>query len=105
VEILMKGRTETAPQTELSYIQAVRDIASQVMDIVGRSAGITVLRDDWGPDSPQMKIEVDPDRANLVGITNSDIAASTTAAITGTSVGSYKEGNKDIPIVVVLRAK
>ena len=103
VEILISGQTDTDPKTERADIRAVRDIASQVMDIVGRSSGITVLRDDWGPDSPQMKIEVDPDRANLVGITNSDIAASTTAAITGTSVGSYKEGNKDIPIVVRLR--
>ena len=47
-----------------------------------------MLRDDWGPDSAQMKIDIDPDRANLVGITNSDVAASTTAAITGTSVGT-----------------
>ncbi len=95
VEILISGQTDTDPKTERADTRAVRDIASQVMDIVGRSSGITVLRDDWGPDSPQMKIEVDPDRANLVGITN--------AAITGISVGNYKEGNKDIPIVVRLR--
>jgi multidrug efflux pump subunit AcrB len=73
------------------------------MDIVGRSSGITVLRDDWSRDTPQMEIEIDPDRANLVGITNSDVAASTTAAISGIRVGTYKEGDKDIPIVVRLR--
>jgi len=30
-----------------------------------------------------MKIEIDPDRANLVGITNADVAVSTAAAISG----------------------
>jgi len=44
------------------------------------------------PDSPQMKIEIDPDRANLVGITNADVATSTSAAISGNPVGIYKEG-------------
>jgi multidrug efflux pump subunit AcrB len=73
------------------------------MDIVRQSPGIAVLRDDWSPDSPQMRIEIEPDRANLVGITNADVATSTAAAISGEPVGSYKEGNKNIPIVVSLR--
>jgi multidrug efflux pump subunit AcrB len=73
------------------------------MDIVRQSPGMAVLRDDWSPDSPQMKIEIDPDRANLVGITNTDVATSTAAASSGNPVGVYKEGNKDIPIVVRLR--
>jgi hypothetical protein len=60
------------------------------MDIVRQSPGIAVLRDDWSPDSPQMKIEIDPDRANIVGITNADVAASTGAAISGQPVGIYK---------------
>ena len=50
-----------------------------------------------------MKIEIDPDRANLVGITNADVSTSTAAAISGSPVGIYKEGNKNIPIVVRLR--
>jgi multidrug efflux pump subunit AcrB len=73
------------------------------MDIVRQSPGIAVLRDDWSLDSPQMRIEIEPDRANLVGITNADVAMSTAAAISGDAVGIYKEGNKNIPIVVRLR--
>src|SRR2546426_1674963 len=52
-----------------------------------------------------MKVEIDPDRANLVGITNADVAISTSAAISGDPVGTYKEGNKNIPIVVRLRSQ
>jgi multidrug efflux pump subunit AcrB len=103
VEVLISGQADTDPRTEAEDIRSLRTIASQVMDIVHQSPGIAVLRDDWSPDSPQMKIEIDPDRANIVGITNADVAASTGAAISGQPVGIYKEGNKNIPIVVRLR--
>ncbi|PYV75953.1 MAG: AcrB/AcrD/AcrF family protein [Acidobacteria bacterium] len=103
VEVLISGQADTDPTTEREDIRSLRAIASQAMDIVRQSPGISVLRDDWSPDSPQMKIEIDPDRANLVGITNADVATSTAAAISGNPVGIYKEGNKDIPIVVRLR--
>src|SRR5712672_430155 len=103
VEILISGQADTDPRTENQDIRSLRSIASQAMDIVRQSPGIAVLRDDWGPDSPQMKIEIDPDRANLAGITNADVARSTAAAISGDPVGIYKEGNKNIPIVVRLR--
>ena len=103
VEVLISGQADTDPRTEAQDIRSLRAIASQAIDIVRQSPGIAVLRDDWSPDSPQMKIEIDPDRANLVGITNADVAMSTAAAISGDPVGIYKEGNKNIPIVVRLR--
>src|SRR4029077_14277106 len=80
----------------------LRTLTSQVIDVVRQSPGIAVLRDDWGPDNPQVKIEIDPDRANLVSITNADVANSSAAAISGASVGTFKEGNKSIPIVARL---
>src|SRR5260370_36855602 len=61
------------------------------------------MRDEWSPDRSAVKIEIDPDRANVVGITNADVATSTAAAISGEAVGIYKEGNKNIPIVARLR--
>src|SRR5258708_26159396 len=73
------------------------------MKVVGQSRGVAVLRDDWAPDSPQVKIEIDPDRANVVGITNADVANSSAAAISGAQVGTFKEGDKSIPIVARLR--
>src|SRR5260370_18983568 len=61
------------------------------------------MRDEWSPDRSAVKIEIDPDRANVVGITNADVATSTAAAISGEAVGVYKEGNKNIPIIARLR--
>jgi len=103
VEILISGQADVDPQAEIQDIRTLRTIASQAMDIVRQSPGVSVLRDDWGPDSPQVKIEIEPDRANLVGISNADVANSSAAAISGVPVGTFKEGNKSIPIVARLR--
>jgi multidrug efflux pump subunit AcrB len=103
VEILIAGQADTDPRTEIQDIQTLRTLASQTMNVVRQSPGVAVLRDDWAPDSPQVKIEIDPDRANVVGITNADVANSSAAAISGTLVGTFKEGDKSIPIVARLR--
>jgi pimeloyl-ACP methyl ester carboxylesterase len=49
------------------------------------------MRDDWSPDSPQVKIQIDPDRANVVAITNSDAANCTAAASSGAPVASQSQ--------------
>ena len=105
VEILISGQADADPRVEIQDIQTLRTMASQAMDIVRQSPGVAVLRDDWAPDSPQVKIEIDPDRANLVNITNADVANSSAAAISGAPVGTFKEGNKTIPIVASLRPR
>src|SRR5436309_4298026 len=84
VEILMSGQADADPRAEIQDIQTLRTLASQAMDVVRQTPGVAVLRDDWGPDSPQVRIEIDPDRANLVSITNADVANSSAAAISGT---------------------
>ncbi|HWL89632.1 MAG TPA: efflux RND transporter permease subunit, partial [Polyangiaceae bacterium] len=43
------------------------------------------VRDDWGAESFQVKLEVDPDRANLAGVTNLDVARSSAGALDGLS--------------------
>src|SRR5712675_2471617 len=103
VEILISGQADTDVKDEAADIQTLRGIATQAMNIVRRSPGVAVLRDDWAPDSSQVKIEIDPDRANVVGATTADVANSSAAAISGAFVGLLKEGNKSIPIVARLR--
>ncbi len=105
VEILISGQADTDVKDEAKDIQTLRGIATQAIDVLQKSPGIAVMRDDWSPDSPQVKIQIDPDRANVVGISNADVANSTAAAISGASVGLLKEGNKSIPIVARLRGQ
>ncbi len=60
-------------------------------------------RDDWGEPTMTVRLKVDPDRANLSGVTNLDVALSSTAAVSGLPVSTYRELDKQIPIAVRLR--
>jgi multidrug efflux pump subunit AcrB len=51
-----------------------------------------------------VKLKVDPDRANLAGITNKDVADSAATAIQGTTVTTLREGNQQISVIARLRA-
>jgi multidrug efflux pump subunit AcrB len=70
VEILISGQADVDAKDEATDIQTLRGIATQAMDVLRQSPGIAVMRDDWSPDSPQVKIQIDTDRANVVGISN-----------------------------------
>jgi multidrug efflux pump subunit AcrB len=62
------------------------------------------VRDDWGAETFTVNLEVDPDRANLAGVTNLDVAMSSAVAMNGRAVSSLREGDRQIPIVARLRA-
>ncbi|MGB8432704.1 MAG: efflux RND transporter permease subunit, partial [Burkholderiales bacterium] len=61
------------------------------------------FRDDWGEESFVVKLAVDPDRANLAGVTNQDVAGSASAGISGSQVTVLREGDKQIPVVAQLQ--
>jgi multidrug efflux pump subunit AcrB len=103
VELLISGQEDVDARNEVSDIRTLRQIAAQAQDIVRQARGIAVLRDDWFPDDVQQRIQIDPDRANVAGITNADVAEASTAAMSGAPVGVFKEGDKNIPIVARLR--
>jgi multidrug efflux pump subunit AcrB len=105
IELLISGQEDVDARNEASDIRTLRQIAGQAEDIVRQAHGIAVLRDDWFPDNVQQRIQIDPDRANVAGITNADVAQASTAALSGTTVGIFKEGDKNIPIVARLRVQ
>lgn len=103
VELLISGQEDVDPTKQATDIQALRQIAAQAEDIVRQAHGIAVLRDDWFPANVQQRIQIDPDRANVASITNADVAQASAAALSGATVGVFKEGDKNIPIVARLR--
>ena len=103
VELLISGQEDVDSRNAANDIHTLRQIAGQAQEIVSQARGIAVLRDDWFPDNVQQRIQIDPDRANVAAITNADVAAASTAAMSGETVGLFKEGDKNIPIVARLR--
>jgi len=66
VEILISGQADTDPRTEIQDVQNASELSVTGNECCSTGARNWSAEDDWGPDSPQVKIEIDPDRANLV---------------------------------------
>ena len=86
-------------------LDQLRGFAEQAKAIFRATPGAERVRDDWGADTFAIKLEVDPDRANLAGVTNLDVATSSAAAMNGAVVGQLRQGDHELPIVTRLRAE
>jgi len=84
-------------------IPQLRALAERAKAILRATPGAARVRDDWGADTFAVKLQVDPDRANLANVTNLDVAQSSAAAMTGALVGRLREGDHEIPIISRLR--
>ena len=61
------------------------------------------VRNEWDAESANVSLNVDPDRANLAGITNMDVANSATSAMSGVTVTALQDGDRNIPVVARLK--
>lgn len=62
--------------------------------------GTKNVKDDWGPKSKKLLIEIDQNRAQSAGITSQDIATSLQTVLDGFQTGEYREDDKSIPILM-----
>ena len=84
-------------------IEVLHRLSGELQTVFRAQPNATRVRDDWGEPAMNVRLKVDPDRANLSGITNLDIALSSAAAESGLPVSTYREADKQIPIAVRLR--
>jgi multidrug efflux pump subunit AcrB len=84
-------------------IRTLRILAEELRRIFQSVPGLTRVRDDWGADNFTVKFQIDPDRANLAGLSNEDVAASSAGGMNGYQVTTLREGDKQIPVVARLR--
>ena len=78
----------------------IKEIAAQVSEIAAAVPGVTNLDDDLEEAKPELRIEVDRQRAMMLGLNTAGVAATIKAAISGLEVGSYREGEDEYDIVV-----
>jgi multidrug efflux pump subunit AcrB len=102
IEIFVNGRAESTLNGETQDIATLRKLANELESILRTVPEARRVRNDWFQQTMVARLEVDPDRANLAGVSNEDVAASTTASLSGTPVATLLEGDKQIPVVARL---
>ncbi len=102
IEIFVSGRAESTLSGETEDIETLRKLANKVESILRAVPDARRVRNDWFGQTMVARLQIDPDRANLAGISNEDVAASTAASLSGTRVATLLEGDKQIPVVARL---
>src|SRR3984957_15495106 len=103
IEIRISSKADVNAKDEAEDIRGLRAIAAKVEDIFRSIPLAERTRNEWGEENALVSLTIDPDRANLAGITNMDVADSSTAGLSGTTVSVFQENQKQIPIVARLR--
>jgi len=103
VEIRITSRADVSTAGSAKDIRTLRQIASQVEAILRSAPAAERVRNEWDTESPTVTLNVDPDRANLAGISNLDVANSATSALSGVPVTTLQDGDRNIPVVARLK--
>jgi multidrug efflux pump subunit AcrB len=103
IQVIISSQMDVAATDEAQDIRTLRSLANQAEAILRSSPFTARVRTDWNVESSGIKLEIDPDRANLAGVTNMDVANSSTAAMSGAALTAFREGDKQIPVVARLR--
>ena len=77
---------------------SLRRIAEEVRQRVAEVPGTRNVRDDWGEWTKRLRVEVDPARALRAGVTERDVALSLQTALSGMTVGTFRDGDTLVPI-------
>ncbi len=103
VQVFLQGQADVSSTEGAQQIRTLRRLAGEVENILLSNPKAANAFNDWGEESSEVRLQIDPDRANLAGVTNLDVALSSTAAMSGMPVTYLREGDKQIPVVARLR--
>jgi len=84
-------------------IATIRRLGEQIKEFMRVSPGAESVQDDWDPESLQISLQVDPDRANVSGVSHEDIARLMNGALSGFTATTIRERDRLIPVVLKLR--
>ena len=77
----------------------LREIGGQIRTAMNTSPHLRNTSDSWGEPGKRVTIEVDQDKARLLGITSSDIATTLSTLNQGALITQYREGTDLIPVI------
>ncbi|HET6882040.1 MAG TPA: efflux RND transporter permease subunit, partial [Pirellulales bacterium] len=84
-------------------IATLRKLGEQVKSLMREFAGSTHIQDDWDAEILRLGLEVDPERANIAGVTNAEVAELVYGGLTGLTATTIRQGDRLIPVVLKLR--
>jgi multidrug efflux pump len=85
-----------------SDAQRLKAIGEQVAEVIRADPSTLDVHADWGERAPAIRIDVDQDKARVIGLSSGQVARAIGGAVSGATIGTFRE--RDKLIEVVLRA-
>ncbi len=86
-------------------IHILGQLAAEIRKQIRGIPGLVDLKDNFVQAKPEIKVEVDKEKAALLGLDTYTIARTVKAAVNGAKVGVYREGKNEYDIVARLPEK
>ncbi len=105
VKELEQGESMEAPimvRVSGPDIPQLKAAGAQVQALLEKSPGVWGVSSDYGEDVAQLAVRINNDTAGQIGATNYHTAALLYGALSGAPVSYYREGKRNVPIVVRL---
>ncbi|GGY08668.1 efflux RND transporter permease subunit [Paludibacterium paludis] len=80
----------------------VRGIATRVENMMRATPGLKHVDNNWGEEVKALHVDIDQDKARALGIGNQDLSRQLQMLISGAPVTQYREGDRNIQVVVRL---
>jgi multidrug efflux pump len=79
--------------------QKVRDIAGQVREVMRREPTAIDVNLEWDEPAKSLFVDIDQDRARLMGLSPQDISVSLQTLLTGQTISQFREKSETIQVV------
>ena len=80
----------------------LREIAGRVKEMIRNDPGSWDVNDSWGTDGFELQVDIDPDKANLAGVSNAQVARTLNAYFSGQELTTFREGDHLVPVYLRL---
>jgi multidrug efflux pump len=77
----------------------VREVSEKVATLMRAHPNLMRVNSDWAERTKTLHIDMDQDKARLLGITSRDVAEALQGAISGFTITQYREADKSIDVV------
>jgi multidrug efflux pump subunit AcrB len=74
--------------------------AQEMIRLFKQTPGTVRPYSNWGVPANQVELAIDSYAANLAGVTNADIAFTTSALLSGAALTTYREGDHRVPVML-----
>jgi len=85
--------------------EKVREIATQVRDVMANNASLTNINFDWNEKNKVMHLTVDQDKARMLGMNSQGLAQDLQTQLSGAPISEFYEQDKTVGIVFRLDAQ